>query len=67
MKSPLPKHLTPAWGILNVDPRDKPAFCYRQSLRTPMIPWHNGLDRCIACGKDLTHGVFVLGTSDIVG
>lgn len=52
VSDPLPTHLEPYWGGLLVDPRTAPAFCPRQSHKTPAIPWHNGTP-CLSCGRTM--------------
>lgn len=49
----LPEHLQSYWGNRTDDPRENPMFCAKQSHKTPAIPWHNGLDKCLACGTDV--------------
>lgn len=51
--NPLPDHLAPSWGNRVDDPRDSPVFCEKQSRKTPAIPWHNGSNVCLSCGKDV--------------
>jgi hypothetical protein len=52
VRGPLPAHLDiPYWRNRMDDPRDAPAFCERQSRKTPTIPWHNGYPKCLSCGE----------------